>query len=290
MSLLIKISRLSNFLFFIQKTNQCQSVRFDLQKYLSDENFNLSFYGESENKIWEQIKKLIGKQNIGQFQKIAVSLKPVFVSHWRKESKRLLLWKKYFQSNQLLFQRVISDIKNLSGIKHFKVYKTPIYLISDPAHHDKEVHAWFSWRPEKSFIVVEIPHGLKALNTLFPVSILTHEFFHLILRENKNLFSKIVRISEENKKLLMLISNGMPHKTFLEELLISSFIPEGYLGKKYFNTKIIARVIKQNSLLMWRRFIANKLNQRAKEYVEGARQIDKEYLKNLIKVTIQKAK
>lgn len=104
MYLLIKISRLSNFLFFIQKTNKHNLIKLDLQKYLVNENFNLSFYGKNENKIWKQIEKIIGGETAKQIKKSTASLKPVFISHWHETSKHLLLWKRYFQNNRLLFQ------------------------------------------------------------------------------------------------------------------------------------------------------------------------------------------
>jgi len=284
MCLSIKTSRLFNFLFFIQKENKTNLINFDLQKYLSNENFDLLYYKQNKNKICEQIKRSIGKQKAKQFQKIITSLKLVFTIYWRKEFKYLLFWKKYFQSNQSLFQRIISDIKKLSGIKHFKVSKISIYLISDPAHNNEEIHAWFSWSPEKSFIVVEISTGFKPPNNLLPVSILTHEFFHLILRENKNLFSKISEIAEQNKNLFTKLSSGVPNRIFLEELLISSFIPEGYLNEKYFHTKVTTHVVKPKNLLAWRKFVAYKLCQITKKYINNNQQIDDKYLKDLTEV------
>ena len=188
MHLSIKISRLSNLLFFAQKTNKYNLVKFDLQKYLADKNINLSFYGKDENKIWKQIEKSIGKQNTKQIKKAIIPLKFDFSSHWSKISKHLLLWKQYFQNNQSIFQQAILELKKLSGIKYSTISKIPIYLISDPVSNDKEINAWFSWTPKENFIVVEIPLGLKAPNNFFPLAVLAHEFFHLMLRKNKNLF------------------------------------------------------------------------------------------------------
>jgi hypothetical protein len=179
MHLSLIISRLTNLLFFIQKTDRHYLVKFNLQKYLADENFNLFYYGKTENKIWEQIERSIGKQNTKQFQKAAVSLESIFTPHWRKASKRPFLWKKYFQNNQSLLQQIISDIEILSGAEKFNIYKIPIYLISNLLNKDKEINAWLSWTPRESFIVVEIPFGLKVLNIFFSLSVLAHEFFFI---------------------------------------------------------------------------------------------------------------
>ncbi len=292
MHLSIKISRLSNLLFFTQKTDGDNLIKFDLQKYLSDEKFNLSFYGKSEDKIWGQIEKIIGKENAKETRKSIVSLNPAFTLYWRKASKHLLLWRQYFQNNQSLFQQVIPKLEKLSGIRHFIISKTPIYLISDPISNDnnKEINAWFSWTPKESFIVVEIPLDLRVPNNFFPLAVLTHEFFHLMLRKNKNLFLKITEITKENDKLFTRLAEGMPNRIFLEELLISSFIPEGYLSEKYFNTKVIFRTSKPKDLLRWRKFVASKFYQTAKEYINNTRQIDENYFKDLIEVIKQNVK
>ena len=69
MHLQIIISRLSNFLFYVQKTDEHNLVKFDLQKYLSDEDINLSFYRKSEDRIWKQIKESVGEEGREQIKK-----------------------------------------------------------------------------------------------------------------------------------------------------------------------------------------------------------------------------
>ncbi|MEK7506931.1 MAG: hypothetical protein AAB585_00085 [Patescibacteria group bacterium] len=290
MRLQIIIPRLSNFLFFIQKTDKQILTGFDLKNYFPSENFDLLFYEKSNDKIWEQIEKGTGKERLKQFQKSIKPLETTFNPYWRKEAKHLLSCKKYFQSNELLLQRVIIDMKRLSGTQHFTFTHIPIYFISDFTHSDDEIHAWFSWMPKKSFMVVEIPPYFEPRDDLFPIGVLAHEFFHLILRKNKNLFSRIGKVAEDNKKLFIKLSEGMPHKLFLEELLISSFIPEGYLSRKHFHTKITRRVTKPKSLLAWRKFVAFKLRQAAKVYVDNLHHIDEKYLKDLIKVIKENTK
>ena len=292
MYLSIKISHLSNLLFFAQKTNRVNLTKFDLRKYLSDEKFNLSFYGKSEDKIWKQIEIIIGKENAKETKKsiVPISIDPVFASHWHKASNHLFLWKQYFQNNRSLFQQAILGLKKLSGIKYSTISKIPIYLVSDPVSNDKEINAWFSWTPKESFIVVEIPLGLKAPNNLFSLAVLAHEFFHLMLRENKNLFLKITNIARENDKLFTKLAEGMPNRIFLEELLISSFIPEGYLSEKCFNTKIISHTSRPKDLLGWRKFVAFKLYQATKKYINDTWQIDENYLKDLMGIIKQNAK
>lgn len=291
MHLPIIISRFSNLLFSVQKTDKSSLIKFDLQKYLIDEHIDTFFYGKSENEIWKQIRKLIGEQKTKQFKKDITPLKPIFTLHWRKASKHLLLWKRYFQSNQSLFRQTILGVKKLSGIKHFAFYRTPVYLISDSKSKDKEINAWFSWTPKETFVVVEIPLGLKPPGNYFPLGVLVHEFFHLILKENKKLVFQISKVAEENARLFAKISkNHVPNRMFLEELLISSFIPEGYLSEKYLGIKINAYTLKPKDLLDWRKVVAFKLQDTAKKHIESNRKIDKRYLKHIINIIQQNTK
>lgn len=283
MRLSIIISQLTNFLFFVQKT-KCNLLNAHSHKYFEDENFSLLFYGGNENQIWKQIEKTIRKKNANRIKKDIQAFRPVFFPHWRQASKHLTLWKQYFQCHQKLFERFIIDAKNLSGIKHFDYSKIPIYLISDPKNNDKKIDAWFSWTPKESFIVVEIPLSYQPPKNVFPVGILVHEFFHLMLRKNKKLFFKLKKIAKENDEVITTLSKGMPNRLFIEELLVSSFVPEGYLSEKYLNNEIAVQKTKPQNLLMWRKFIAYPLYQTAKKYVSNARQIDKDYFQLLIDV------
>lgn len=290
MYLSIIISRLSNFLFFVQKTNRDNLDKFDLRKSLINKHLDIFFYGKNENEIWKQINKSIGAQNIRHFQSAITPLKPIFASHWSKIHKQLLLWKQYFQNNQPLFQQTIIELKKLSGIKHFAVSKIPIYLISNLNSENNEIDARFSWTPKESFIAIEIPFNLKVPNHFFPVSILAHEFFHLMLRKNKNLIFEINKIAKKNERVFTKLSEGIPNRIFLEELIISSFIPEGYLSKKCLNTKFSAFTSKPKDLLSWRKIVASKSYEIAKNYINNIGQIDKKYLEHIVNVLKQNTK
>jgi len=290
MRLTIKISRLSNFLFFIKKTTKYSSMNIDLHKYFLYETLELSFYAQNNTRIWNQIRKIIGKKNIEEFKKFIASFSFDFNSYWNKSFKNLVLWRRYFQNNEFLFRQTLLKIEKLSGIKHFLVSKVPIYFVSDPTKDDEEINAWFSWTPSQKSIVIEIPFGYKPPNNYFPLSILEHEFFHLILRKNKKLLFQINNIVKENDKLLRKISNGMSNRMVFEELLVSSFIPEGYLNEKYFNQKVTPFTYKPKDLLEWRKFVAYKFYKTSKRYVDDNIVIDENYLKDLIELVGQNIK
>jgi len=107
MRLTIKISRLSNLLFFIKKTKKYSSMNVDLQKYFLDETLELSFYAQNNTRIWNQIRKIIGKKNIEEFKKFIASFSFDFKPYWNKSFKNLVLWKRYFQNNEFLFRQTL---------------------------------------------------------------------------------------------------------------------------------------------------------------------------------------
>lgn len=281
MHLNFQISPLSNLLFFIKTSDHPSVEKINLEKYLTNDSIELSFCGNREHIIWKQVKNSAGPEGLKQFKKAVRLIQPTFISYWNRASQNLSLWKQYFQSNQLLFQQIISDIQKLSGVGMFDISQIPIYLIAYPAKSN-ELNAWFSWTPKENFIVLEIPDDAKIPKNLFPLGILAHEFFHLILRKNRRLFQMINAIAKQNEKLISKASKETPPRIFLEELLVSSFIPEGYLREKYLNLKVLHPQKKPKDLLSWRQFVAIKLYDIAKNYVENQRLLNYNYLKKLV--------
>ncbi|MEI6296848.1 MAG: hypothetical protein WCO84_04360 [bacterium] len=279
-NLQIKISKLSNLLFYVKNSKPSSPLSSDLQTFLSDNNIDVFFFEKNESKIWAQIKKIVDKQHQNEIKRSIEILKPDFLLKWVKIEKNLKLWKKQLNNKKHLISEIFAKIKKLLGIENFSIYQIPIYLIYSTYN---DTSAWFSWTCENKFIVVEIPIEDNTTDELFSVGILTHEIFHLALRENKKIISLINQFTEENESLLTKLSNGMPNRIFLEELLLSSFIPEGYLGEKYLNQKIpSSNDIKPKNMLMWRRSIASKMQDTSKKYTDDNKQIDNDCIQKII--------
>lgn len=277
------IPRFSNLLFFAQRTDQRDKGKHNIQKYLLCEHIDVLFCGKSEKEILGQLSKSVGKQNADNLKRSLSPLRQTFATRWGTTSRQLILWKKYFQRNNALLLHSVSEIKKLNGVKNLTLSRIPIYLISIPMDEGKEINAWFSWTSAKSFIVVEIPEGLPVAENLFHMSVLGHEFFHLIIRRNTKLFSKIDIIAQKDKTLLVRLSDGMPPRLFFEELLVSSFLPEGYLGERDFGIKQAVRIHRPKDLLGWRRSVACAMREKAKDRLEHAKIIDDKYFGSIIR-------
>ena len=287
----IIISRLANLLFSAQRGGYPSLDERNLQSFFSRENIDVTFYGKSERDIWKRVAESVGESEIKHLRKSIVLLKNESSQHWLEASRHLLTWKHYFQNNRLLLQNTILKIETLCGINHFSTAHIPIYLISDSTTKYKEINAWYSWTSDDIFIVIEIPFTLKKPDGLFPLSVLAHEFFHLALKRNRALARTLEIVAAQNSALLKAsLKEDMPHRMFLEELLLSSFVPEGFLGEQYFNIAIKRFSQKPKNLLDWRKCVAFKIREVAEQYMHDSQQIDKRYLNCIVDIVKQNSK
>ena len=129
---------------------------------------------------------------------------------------------------------------------------------------------------------------IKKTNYLIN-NIFLHECFHILFKKNKKLFSVFKLIINKNRQLL----NGIEFaewtpEIIFEEILISSFSPEGYLSEK--NLRINSRKIAQKELTKknsdnftkLRNFCALHLYDLAKEYCDKNKALDKFYFEKAV--------
>jgi len=202
------------------------------------------------------------------------------------KNKKLQKHANQLKQNWGLLESIIVDMCSLCNISSFSD-RLPINLIY--GKNNEDIFAWFSWTPQDSAITIEFNKSLKVEKE-FLIMVLAHEIFHLMLRKNKKLMQKISEHSKSNKSILIKIKEqGLSFKMILEELIVSSFIPEGYLSKKYFNKSIkkVSNKFSQNDLIDWRRYMAYKMRGYAQLYSNKKNTIDNAYIDkiiNLIKI------
>jgi len=116
-----------------------------------------------------------------------------------------------------------------------------------------------------------------------------HEFFHILISKNKKIKKEIsMMVTKEKERINNVNKNfGLSNQMFLEELVLSSFIPEGYLLEKYskinINKNYKDNINSKDKLRVLRLYIADKMRDVAKEYVEDNKVIDKNYIEKIIK-------
>ncbi|MDD4762019.1 MAG: hypothetical protein PHZ25_03295 [Candidatus Pacebacteria bacterium] len=253
-------------------------------------NLDLVFLLENEKDVWKKTEKIIGNKNLKEMEIILSCFEKRFDIVWKKDKKKMEKIKDYFMENKKIFQNMIDSAKILCGIKEFKIENVPIHIFLSSSGKD-DFLGWFSWSPVKSDIVLECSRWPIKKVGKFSLCLLGHEFFHLILRKNRKLMNLIKEISENYKEKLKKINYGSPRLDFLfEELLISSFIPEGYLAEKYAGIKIKKqknKKISAKNILDFseaRKKYSFLIKEDSSLYVNEQKKIDKKYLEKLAEI------
>jgi hypothetical protein len=239
--------------------------------------FEVLFFEKNRQSVWKQAREHFSESKIKHIRKLFDSHLPTLQKSWGNHKKELLQVQRSLYKELEKSFRVSDHIVNITGIKNRKkLFSTPVYLIETP---QEEPSAWFSWEPDKTFISLLVSYGYNDSSS-FLLAIVMHEFFHLALRENVALLNLIKQCAQDVPNITSL--EKMPKEQVLEELVISSFLPEGYLGKTFFHTNMTNKVGVIQDFQSLRRFVAEKLSQQAHMYVETGKTIDQQYLENLI--------
>ena len=253
-----------------------------------NENLDILFLENNDKLIWKKLSSCVNKTEMKIIKTALSEFSPRFNLIWPWGKMRLGKRAEYYQKNEKTLLEIIHIICRLCQIKKFNISSVPIHLLlSSPASEDSQ--GWFSWTPKQSKIVLECSGWRNDIRKKFPIAILAHEIFHLIIRKNKKLNEKIQSFSQNNKETLNKICDPMPVGMFFEEMLLSSFIPEGYLSKKYLNipTKRRAKYeLAEKSffdIILTRRYIAQAMKAKAKNYTDGkSKFIDSDYFNEML--------
>ena len=261
-------------------------------RYCSSPNYNFNliqayFLILKGNKLWETLNKELGIIKTKEFKKKFESFTDRFSLLWRHEKINLKKIKTYLYSQSKTTKSALAAVNNLVGInKTILSKKIPISLTIS-SNENRDQIGWFSILNNHVDLVVECS-GVSEENYSFLNLIILHEYFHLALRKNHKI-RRLIKDVSIRERILTSLSKDMIPEQILEELVISSFVPEGYLSLNYFDKKIklVNSISKKEgtiSFVLVRRLCAYKLSGLAKEYLNAKKPIDEKYLLALINV------
>jgi len=129
--------------------------------------------------------------------------------------------------------------------------------------------------------------------------IILHEIAHSFLE--KNSVEKVEKIVKKYKFPSNNLIKERGKTNLISELILSSFVPNGYLIEKYFNIPIRKMTKKYIQITQKKLFFAKKwsflekyivfhLYPLAKKYIENKKKLDENYIKIAIETTIQAIK
>jgi hypothetical protein len=221
------------------------------------------------------LNRKIGKEKAVEIKNILDYFNPRFQKIWKVEKVKLEHIQKKLEREDIGKKSIVKDIAILCGLKKGAENKITCYLgISASTIPDCN-----GWTSNNIFVLECSGWPIKRLKEICQ-EMLPHELFHILLRNNKRLLRSIQEIAAINEQLLSDINfeHWKPRMVF-EELIISSFVPEGYLIHKQQNRP------KKNprDFQSVREQFAYLLRAQAKQYVLSKKEIDIEYLENAIR-------
>ena len=254
------------------------------------EKIEIIFLSPQTFKIKSEIKKLLGIEKAKKIFDIINFFNARFERAWKTESQNLSQVKKYIQKNSEKILKAAEGIRVLTGARQAVKNFSNISLNLIASSHSKgDIIGWFSTDDKKTKLVLECSYLPDIKTKNFLLAVIAHELFHLALREKKDILKQIDYMAGKNKKLFNLFLTQENTPRIFEELIISSFTPEGIFLEKYFSEKIKYHpTMKKDvngkiSYISTRRFLANRLKIISSEYIKKNKKLDKKYFLNLIK-------
>jgi len=271
----------------LEEKNALRQFRDILQNSKDNPEVILLFAPASQ--AWQTIQKIIGQDETKKLKLVFKVFESKFKTVWKKRYSDFIKLKAAIQSQKTTIKQALQIINSLCNISSTKLLSHIIIrLLFSQSKND--VQAW----AYRNIIAIEgSSYPLKKIDDLTN-GILLHEYFHLALNQNVRIKNKIIFLSREHKNLLLKLKiPSWPPHIILEEALVSSFIPEGYLSKKLSQKNIKKDALQQinrkniERLLKMRYFCALKMYNLAKKYIDSQKPIDSKYLTTLVNVLKQ---
>jgi hypothetical protein len=183
-----------------------------------------------------------------------------------KENKKIL--KK--ELNNKKFKKINKKISKLTLNNSIK--KTNIYLFS----HSSPKYFGGGANIGKNNITLETC-SIKNNSYLKKIlSLILHEIFHNYIDSSKNINAFL------KKDININIKEKINKTSLLKELIICSFLPNGYIGQKYFNI-INKKTEKENTKLSTCNLISKEMYNMSKEYFEKEIPLDEKFINTIKK-------
>jgi len=305
----IKINKLSNLYLFISELSQWNElicVPSRKKEWLKQTNYlnpkekqalkefsqifiqasgnpELTFLSEQDKNIWPKITKQIGSKQTQKLKEIFKLFENKFQKIWPSKKEKLAKISKHIKNKQKQIDKKILLICQLCHVKPQSLpAKLDLFLFMNSSTEEAQ-----GWSYQDKIILECSDWPFKKINYLIHC-ILLHETFHFIIKKNKKIFNLILNSSSQIKKYLPADLKKWDPKIILEDLLISSFLPEGYLTEKFckINIKKEAKqeLKKKNidNFTKLRNFCALHMYELAKEYTEKEKSLNENYLEELI--------
>jgi hypothetical protein len=253
-----------------------------LKKYDFGENFiGRPFIRSTEKEIWKNIEQSKIFEVYESIREIFSIFDKKFERIWEKEKSRLNFWK-------IKLQKYLSKYKKTKEI--FR--KSKIFFRARNIPSIMEIHLLIGSGGGGANIgkgAITLDFSNRPISHLkYALGVVIHETLHLIANSSqyylKNLKKSAESLSVPRRNSL--ISGKRRKRSIINEAIIGTICPEGYVFTKYFlnlSDKKANEYFKKrihdakNKFSEWRTFSAKELYPITKDYFENEKQIDKEF-------------
>jgi len=242
------------------------------------------FLFEKPGKVWRTLEGKVGKEQAKRIYSIFDLFRGKFERLWKIEKGRLGVIANKFRYMKPSFRQDLKTVEKLCGLSKRKSLQVELRLLMSSGSNDCQ-----GWSLGDTVILECSKWNLNKMKELLN-NIFLHECFHILFKRNRSIFNNFLMFVEKNEAL---VSNTAlkewKAKVVFEEVLVSSFLPEGYLGGKNLgvDSRKIAkkRLSKVNSdeLTRLRFFSVLCLYDFAQEYVESGKVLDGVYFGKVTK-------
>lgn len=274
-------------------TSQEQDVLEKIEKVFQKYSFGPNYWGkiflvEQEKQAWKLAQNQIASEDLKIFRLAANTFHHRFQQIWKKEKYLLVYWKEVFKNiNNLIPNGLTADLDTFFEAKPDNHNITVILLLGG---HSQAPAGGANI--QTGTITLEI--SWVCPDILRPV-ILTiwHELVHS-LWQSKKFWGKLDTFINKNKSILP--EQKLPIHAYLNEGIVASLFPYGYLAEKHFAFPLAdyfqknLREIKTNkskSLNHWGLYSSYHLHNLSKEYVENRRAVDDNFIKAVLDLLIK---
>jgi hypothetical protein len=249
----------------------------------------------SDKEVWKKVEEWVEPNELVALKSVFEIFTPRFEKLWKEEKPKLAEWKTTL--NKELAKKKYDNLeKDLEAFFHQKPKYSHIdvYLLMGVAG---TTGGGANIGPAR--VTLE-PTGVSTDMVAEMLNVLYHETAHLTLEHGhyQNLLEQFLQsLRGKFTEKHAFFHSGQGTRTVVNEAVMTSLLPEGYLAEKYFGGDIFEKVEKilgknfekirkggRDDFVAYRIFAAAKLYPVAKDYIENRKPVDEDYLQKVWEV------
>jgi len=266
-----------------------------LLKYNFESKFlGIPFITSPDESVWRKVKNWVEKDEYNDLQKVFSIFELRFERIWQNEETKLANWKNTL-SKELIeqkYQDLEEDLKRFFNQKP-QFRNIDVYLLISAVGSGGGANLG-PGRVTLECTALPADQVPRVLNVLY------HETAHLVFEHGyyKNLLGQFLEsIRSDFSERHAFFGSGRGLRSAINEAVMSSLLPEGYLASKYFDRNVFhnaEKVLGTNfenvakgkkcDFRAYRLFVAAKLLPLVKDYIENKKPVDETYLQSVWKV------